>query len=1094
MSEFPHLIYLPPRYSFARKVAGNLVQQLLVPGGAADRTVVEHSSGRAKAWLVDHKDKRILITNSKSLCNPDGGAKLLVPSLAELPTRAEDVTSYKWIEPSPALTIDEQSERVGVVLSSWADAFHFRVEETIGGVTKPGLRTPQLGAIHAALAHWTIRDDVGTIVMPTGTGKTDTMVAILVNRRIKHLLVIVPTDALRTQLAQKFLTLGVLLKAKAIEPTALFPAVGRLKKAIKTVDEARDFLGCCNVVVATMSAIRHCPQAVREHLSKTCGGLFIDEAHHTPATTWNELREQFQAEKKPILQFTATPFRNDKKYIGGRTLYQYPLRKAQKEGYFTPIKFVSIWEYDRDEGNEKVAARAIQTLREDIQAGRDHLMMARANSIEHAQKLLSIYDNLASDLGPVVVHSRLPSTEQARVLTNLTNRTSRIIVCVDMLGEGFDLPELKVAALHDLHKSLAITLQFVGRFTRTAHGLGHATIVANGALADVSEALEDLYSTDSDWNVLLTHLSEGENTYQRKRFEFLEGFKGEPSGVPLHVIRPKVSTVVYRTKCKDWNQNLSSKFIEKKHFIVPPTLNEDAKVILYILREETRVRWGDTKSVVDVQNHLFLAHWDKDQGLLFINSSDTSGNHQDLAQELAGPSAELIRGEIAFRVLHNVKRLILTNLGLTHLLSRSTRHSNFMGADVREGLTAAKTSNRKKSNLFSLGYEQGERQSLGASQKGKIWAMKAADDIPTWVDWCHHIGAKLLDDSITTDAIVEQVILPITVTERPPLVALTAEWADYFFERSEDKVSVAIGGHEALFYEAELRIVKFKNAGPLLFEVAIPGASAEYEVVFEEQKVGYRPTGSAAMVTASNRTRALSEWFSDHPPIFTFEDSSFLEYNELYKPNDAARMFDRSRIESWDWTGWDIRTESQYSRPPDVRHRPKSVQARVLEHLKAGGIDYDIIFDDDGSGEIADIVAIKADTDDLLVHLFHCKWSGEEFAGSRVGDLYEVCGQAQKSVHWKLRVEAIFEHLARRETKRLSTYGFTRFSRGSLQELQELKRRNRSRLRPKFHVWIVQPGLCAPRVSTEQLDLLGATELFLMETHHVGITVVGSDS
>ena len=38
------------------------------------------------------------------------------------------------------------------------------------------------------------------------------------------------------------------------------------------------------------------------------------------------------------------------------------------------------------------------------------------------------------------------------------------IVCVDMLGEGYDFPNLKVAAIHVPHKSLVSTLQFIGRF------------------------------------------------------------------------------------------------------------------------------------------------------------------------------------------------------------------------------------------------------------------------------------------------------------------------------------------------------------------------------------------------------------------------------------------------------------------------------------------------------------------------------------------------------------------------------------------------------------------------------------------------------
>ena len=48
-----------------------------------------------------------------------------------------------------------------------------------------------------------------------------------------------------------------------------------------------------------------------------------------------------------------------------------------------------------------------------------------------------------------------------------------------MLGEGIDIPSLKVAAVHDTHKSLAVLLQFVGRFTRIGDAnLGYASVIA----------------------------------------------------------------------------------------------------------------------------------------------------------------------------------------------------------------------------------------------------------------------------------------------------------------------------------------------------------------------------------------------------------------------------------------------------------------------------------------------------------------------------------------------------------------------------------------------------------------------------------------
>ena len=106
----------------------------------------------------------------------------------------------------------------------------------------------------------------------------------------------------------------------------------------------------------------------------------------------------------------------------------------------------------------------------------------------------------------MLVHSELDNTDIR--IGRLRSGESRIVVCVNMLGEGFDLPELKVAAVHDMHRSLAILLQFTGRFTRTSdNSIGNATVVANIADPDVSGALERLYSEDADWNELLSELS-----------------------------------------------------------------------------------------------------------------------------------------------------------------------------------------------------------------------------------------------------------------------------------------------------------------------------------------------------------------------------------------------------------------------------------------------------------------------------------------------------------------------------------------------------------------------------------------------------------
>lgn len=246
-----------------------------------------------------------------------------------------------------------------------------------------------------------------------------------------------------------------------------------------------------------------------------CSHLFIDEAHHVPARSWDGFRTHFAG--KPVVQFTATPFRRDGKLVDGRVLFNYPLRKAQTEGYFKPIGFLAVDEFDRDEADLAIACAAVDRLEADLGRGFGHLVMARADDKARAEAVLGIYSGLAPQHEPVLLHSGLKRREQQESLRRLRAGESRIVVCVDMLGEGFDLPELKIAAIHDPHKSLAITLQFTGRFTRFRADLGDATMIANVADPRVEDALQELYAEDADWNVILRDLSEGATGREARR-------------------------------------------------------------------------------------------------------------------------------------------------------------------------------------------------------------------------------------------------------------------------------------------------------------------------------------------------------------------------------------------------------------------------------------------------------------------------------------------------------------------------------------------------------------------------------------------------
>ena len=125
------------------------------------------------------------------------------------------------------------------VLSSWENKFHPKKENLESSIK--GLRSPQIGGLYAVLSHWICSDSIATVVMPTGTGKTETMLSILVHEQIQQLLVIVPTDPLRTQLSNKFLKLGLLQTLNLLSSDVKFPIVGTVKTKFSNANEARDF-------------------------------------------------------------------------------------------------------------------------------------------------------------------------------------------------------------------------------------------------------------------------------------------------------------------------------------------------------------------------------------------------------------------------------------------------------------------------------------------------------------------------------------------------------------------------------------------------------------------------------------------------------------------------------------------------------------------------------------------------------------------------------------------------------------------------------------------------------------------------------------
>lgn len=990
---------------------------------------------------------------------------------------------------------DKLEERRGEIIERWTDALLYRAEvvDRDGNVTRRGLRPPQLGGLHAIGAHWTQTHQPATIIMPTGTGKTETMLAALVAHIGGPLLVVVPSQSLREQIAEKFLRLGLLQELGIIPEGTPLPLVGVVTKRPRSVTDL-DIFDHCNVVVSTMSALGQGEAdtfipAIAERVSV----LFVDEAHHVPAATWSQFREHFAA--KPVVQFTATPFRRDGQLVDGTVIYSYPLHRAQQDGYFQPITFSPVYELDSDEGDSAIANAAILKLREDVASGRNHMIMARCDTIGRATTLHALYQRLAPEHSPMLVHSDEPPTMED--IANLRAGKSRIVVCVDMLGEGFDLPQLKIAAIHDTHKSLAVLLQFIGRFTRTAGSdIGDATVIANIADQRVSDALDRLYSEDADWNSLLSEFSSKATREHAALVDFLGKSKSlcppddgdESTAIAHSLLQPGFSAVVFR--CESFRPKNFPEGLGERAIVPAAWLHQASHTLYFVTRSEPQVRWSRSKQLCDRQWNLFVLHYDSSQKLLYLHSSDTSSLHMQLAEAVGGKTVRLIQGETVFRCLGHITRLMFQNIGVRKFGRRNLRYAMYTGAQVEEALSLAEKAGSVKANLAGGGYEDGCRVTIGCSYKGRVWS-QAHGTIQSFIDWCNVIGTKLNDDSIDTDTILDNVLLPRELVTVPEEHVLSLDWPLELLAQSEGQVMLSAEGLDVPLTMFDIRYEETrKGKNLILFRVETHEFGATLSLKISKSR-GFEVdlvSGTPITIRFGRREWALAAYLSENPPLIRFCDLSELDGNLLVTPKERRDFdFPPERFEPWDWSGTDITAESIWK--GDIERR-NSIQQRAADHYDAGG--FRVIFNDDDKGEAADLVCLKEEDDRIKVALVHCKFSGGPDAGLRVKDVVEVCSQAVRSAKWQWRFRELCRHIVLREKRLRRPIRPTRFLKGQAKDLNHFLRVSRFK-EVRAEVVIVQPGLSQCHCTKEQTVVLAAAHAFLQETVGINLDVVCSE-
>lgn len=1040
-------------------------------------------------FIIQSLGINYLLTSNKDF--QDEGANDNILLITKKPTRADlnagRIKFKRWLK-HPFF----QSKTPDEVVTTWADKFKFIKENEQLNIK--GLRPPQVGALYSILAHVHNAEDKAIVVMPTGTGKTETMLATLISYCCKKLLVSVPSDSLRTQIAQKFITLGLLKEYGIVDTSCENPIVGIINSGFNTSQELQDFVNKCNVVVSTMDLLTDFTIQQKTILNNSFSHFFVDEAHHSEAKTWKDLINKFEKEK--VFLFTATPFRNDGQSLQGKQIFNFSLRKAQEQKYYKKINYLPIREYNKKLADKKIADKAVEQLIEDRANGYNHFIMARCKDRVRAKEVFEYYKEY-EDFNPVLVYTGIAGLDKK--IEAIKRGEHSIIVCVNMLGEGFDLPNLKIAAIHDERQSLPITLQFIGRFTRTSYELlGNASFITNIAYPPIHEELDQLYARNSDWNLLLPRLSANATQKEIDIKSFLDNFNNlSDSLVPFQEINPAMSTVIFQCGVDVWNpSNWEEGFagINGYEHVFSRHSND---TLIIILGKIEKVEWGRFETVQNLQWDLIVVHWDLRPNInrVFLNTSIKGFSGESLLEAIFGAgNTTQISGMNVFRIFHNVNRLSLFNVGTRKGVGQDITFQSYYGKGVQDGIKLLEQGTLIKNNIFGIGYKDGEKISLGCSVKGKIWSYQRGN-LDELTKWCKAIGEIVENNAIDPNIVLQHTLAIKKLQQRPDAMPILIDWNPEMYENTESRYIINING---LLYD--LSNVELNLLNPsidvnqsLKFTIDTEGQSVQFEIEIGISQATNEPYYKVNKLTKQNCTiqygsknENLVNFFQDTTPTLWFADGSQLFGNLFVKLKVQPDVISNDLIIADNWTDVNISKESQDIEP----YIQDSIQYYFIEKIKN---DYQIIYDDDGKGEIADIIGINDSETVIDIHLYHLKYAKNGAVSNDIDNFYQICGQAEKSLKWKHKDgREFFNHLFKRKTKTLGGNSCSRIIKGTEDDLENLLNQAKWTKAMRFHVYIVQPSLSKANPSNDILLLLGNVQHYLSTVGNIELKVYSS--
>ncbi|ORA76765.1 helicase [Mycolicibacter kumamotonensis] len=875
----------------------------------------------------------------------------------------------------------------------------------------PEWRPPQRGALGSLLGHWAVhRGEPALVAVPTGSGKTAIALAAPYIVGANRTLVVVPSTQLRDQTVSAFERQDVLRQIGALGGEGN-PNVLEVKGRLTSWRECEG----ADVVVALPQSIS--PDHYDED-SKPPVDLFdlviVDEAHHAPAPTWRAILDHFDGARKVLL--TATPRRRDGKRVPGEIIFHYPLRAAISDGYYKTVEARLLkvtTSAQRRHCDELIRDEVLNQFNRPEHAS--STLLVRAGTRSRAAELVRLYGEAGVDV--VALTSGLAEARRTEILDGLKEGTIRAVAVVGMLGEGFDLPRLRLAAYHDKHKSVASTIQLIGRLVRSHSDFPQPSVLVTVQDADVYPglrgALWELYQEDADWPSLLPGIIDDAVAAEAADKAFAKQLAVAPAELSLESLRPLVRATVYEVH-DGWlppfiDGSLPAGLVSGDPIrggrVLYSTVTPENRTLLLVTQGTRSPRWNFDSGLDAPEYALHLITYLPAKGasrraLLLVNSTD--GMVMPAVTELLDATSEHLRaadpGRLQ-RAFDTLPRLSVSNVGVRNTYGGgrgSASYKTFAGSGVDRGMREADTAQAAIGHAMAqVGQGPGNAAyNTGiAVEKAKMWESR-------YVPLREYDGA-LMDfaDRYWSSAQIVAPLLPAVARgvrfdnfPQAPVAAmemhhllLASEWTTL------DGFSIG---------RLDLQHVSTHPSGEQLTFVAIrPDSGTTVWSGRLDTQGDVMNSDSPLLVRRGHQTpRPLDDLLSSMPPTVYFLNGQIASGATLYQPPTVQRDLKRWMPIFPDWSTTNIEKEVDRSaKDGDSIHKT----LKTLLTTRPTSARRRWVIENDGSGEIADLIVLEMHgAYELSIELWHAKPAGAAFKSVRVTDMEVVVAQAIKSRRW----------------------------------------------------------------------------------------------